>query len=401
MASRKNPNPKSKLKSKPKPKAPAPKAAPPAAQSKTHGKSAQRALDAYGTGFNDKLQPTEPLDLRRVHTVSDLVDAYARCAIGARAVGEGAEILQAMAEDKDCFVVCTVSGAMTVAKMGLVLCEMIDHGLVDAVISTGALMAHGFVEAAGKLHFKYDPTMSDDELFERGYNRVFDSIELERNLDDVERIFRTVIQSNEKMDTWCSHKITRALGEHLSKHDLGRGILRSAYEHDVPVYVPAFSDSELGLDFAIHSHRRRKRNLPPLQFDPFLDVDDYKERVVRAKKLGIFTIGGGVPRNWAQQVGPYLDLLQKRAGIGDGIRRFEYGVRICPEPTHWGGLSGCTYSEGVSWGKFVPVAEGGRYAEVYADATIAWPMMVKAVLERQAAAGRKAGPAKTPSRPRR
>lgn len=365
---------------------------------KPKGKSTQRALDAYGTGFNDKLQPTEPLDLRRVDTVSDLVEAYSRCAIGARAVGEAAEILQAMAEDKDCFVVCTVSGAMTVAKMGLVLCEMIDHGMVDAVVSTGALMAHGFVEAAGKLHFKYDPTMSDDELFERGYNRVFDSIELERNLDDVEHIFRTVIQSNEDMDTWCSHKITQALGAHLSTHDLGRGILRSAYEKNVPVYVPAFSDSELGLDFAIHSHRRRKRNQPPLHFDPFLDVDDYKERVVRSKKLGIFTIGGGVPRNWAQQVGPYLDLLQKRAGIGDGLRRFEYGVRICPEPTHWGGLSGCTYSEGVSWGKFVPTAGGGRYAEVYADATIAWPMVVKAVLERQAAGRSKPPRAKRASR---
>jgi deoxyhypusine synthase len=353
----------------------------------------KRALDAYGTGFDDKLHPTEPLDLARVRTVSDLVAAYSRCAIGARAVGEAAEILESMVEDRDCFVVCTVSGAMTVAKMGLVLCDMIDHGMVNAVVSTGALMAHGFVEAAGKVHFKYDPSMSDDELFERGYNRVFDSIELERNLDHVEQIFRTVLEANPDLDVWCSHALTRTLGAHLSKHDLGRGVLRSAHERGIPVYVPAFSDSELGLDFAIHSHRRRKRGESALRFDPFLDVDDYKERVVRAKKLGIFTIGGGVPRNWAQQVGPYLDLLQKRAGIGTGIRRFHYGVRICPEPTHWGGLSGCTYSEGVSWGKFLPVAEGGRYAEVYADATIAWPLVVKAVLERLGAGGGRGGAA--------
>jgi deoxyhypusine synthase len=363
-----------------------------------HSSDGHRALDAYGTGFNDKLSPTEPLDLSRISSISDLVDAYSRCAIGARAVGEAAEILAAMADDRDCFVVCTVSGAMTVAKMGLVLCDMIDHGLVDAVVSTGALMAHGFVEAAGKLHFKYDPTMSDDELFERGYNRVFDSIELERNLDHVEQIFRSVLEDNPDVEVWCSHTMTRALGAHVARHDLGRGILRSAYERNVPVFIPAFSDSELGLDFAIHSHRRMARRQKPLRFDPFLDVDAYKDRVVGAKKLGIFTVGGGVPRNWAQQVGPYLDLLQKRAGIGDGIRRFEYGVRICPEPTHWGGLSGCTYSEGVSWGKFLPVAEGGRYAEVYADATIAWPLVVKAVLERRAArrtprpvAGRRAG----------
>jgi deoxyhypusine synthase len=359
--------------------------------SRTHraGADPKTAMAHYGTGFDDKLQPTEPLDLGNVKTVSDLVAAYGRTAIGARAVGEAADILLHMTRDRDCFVVATVTGAMTVAKMGLVLCDMIEHGMVQAVVATGALMAHGFVEASGKLHFKYDPTMSDDELFDRGYNRVFDSIELERNLDHVEHIFRTVLESEDETRTFSSHRITHALGRHLSKHDLGRGILRSAYEQRVPVYVPAFSDSELGLDFAIHNHRRRKAGKSRVHFDPFLDVDDYRDRVLKARTLGIFTIGGGVPRNWAQQIGPYLDLLQKRAGVGDGLRRFQYGVRICPEPTHWGGLSGCTYSEGVSWGKFVPVREGGRYAEVYADATIAWPLVVKAVLERLGAGGAK------------
>ena len=66
------------------------------------------------------------------------------------------------------------------------------------------------------------------------------------------------------------------------------------------------------------------------------------------------------------------------------LRRFQYGVRLCPEPVHWGGLSGCTYSEGVSWGKFVARADGGRYAEVLADATVTWPLLVKAVQERLA-----------------
>ncbi len=99
--------------------------------------------------------------------------------------------------------------------------------------------------------------------------------------------------------------------------------------------------------------------------------------------LGIFTIGGGVPRNWAQQVGPLSECLHRRTGGRAGVYvRFHYAIRICPEPAHWGGLSGCTYSEGVSWGKFVPASEGGRFAEVPADATIAWPILVKAVLER-------------------
>ena len=81
-------------------------------------------------------------------------------------------------------------------------------------------------------------------------------------------------------------------------------------------------------------------------------------------------------------MGPYLDIRRKRLAIDEPLRRYKYAVRICPEPDHWGGLSGCSYTEGVSWGKFVPEAEGGRFAEVYADATIAWPLVVRAVMER-------------------
>jgi deoxyhypusine synthase len=76
-----------------------------------------------------------------------------------------------------------------------------------------------------------------------------------------------------------------------------------------------------------------------------------------------------------------MDVSNARLGTRFDVPRFQYGVRICPEPAHWGGLSGCTYSEGVSWGKFVPPAEGGRFAEVYADATVALPLLMKAVFE--------------------
>src|SRR5690606_14391352 len=104
--------------------------------------------------------------------------------------------------------------------------------------------------------------------------------------------------------------------------------------------------------------------------------------IASADRLGIFTIGGGVPRNWAQQAAPYIDLIETQKGKRGRNQRFRYEVRICPEPVHWGGLSGCTYSEGVSWGKFVPPSDGGRFAEVPADATIAWPLLVAGVLER-------------------
>lgn len=336
-------------------------------------------------GFSDHLQPTVSLDLARVTSIDDLVRAMSHTAFGGRTLGEAVDVLYEMVTDPECFVVGTFSGAMTVAKMGLVLCDMIEQGMLQAVISTGALMAHGFVEASGRTHFKYDPSMDDRALYYKGYNRVYDTLELEQNLDDVSEILHQVFVDADPADILCSYTIHQRLGRYLSRHTPGRGVLKSAFEHNVPVYVPAFTDSELGLDFAVHNRQRRLASKPPLTFDPFLDLEHYTELVRNHKKLGIFTIGGGVPRNWGQQVGPFLEIIDKRVGQGGGFQRFMYGVRICPEPAHWGGLSGCTYSEGISWGKFIPPNEGGRFAEVLSDATIAWPLVVKAVQERLAA----------------
>ncbi|HYX70141.1 MAG TPA: deoxyhypusine synthase family protein, partial [Terriglobales bacterium] len=120
----------------------------------------------------DKLTPVHPLDLGKVKSIDDLVRAMADTAFTGRQLGEAADVLEAMARDKDCFVVMTLAGAMTVAKQGLVITELVDRGIVNAIVSTGALMAHGLVEATGCEHFRYDPRMNDVELYEAGYNRV-------------------------------------------------------------------------------------------------------------------------------------------------------------------------------------------------------------------------------------
>ena len=336
----------------------------------------------YGSGHEDGLSPLAPLDPRETTSVDALVRAMSHTAFGGRRLGEAADALEAMVRDRDCFRVVTVSGAMTIAKQGLLLCEMIDRGWVQAVVTTGALMTHGLSEGAGMLHFKHRSDMQDEELYARGYNRVYDTIELEKNLDDVERILQRALADLPADTVLSSRLVTERLGAHLDEHAPGRAILKSAFQRRVPVYVPAFTDSELGLDLSITNHLRRRRGDPAFRFDPFLDLDDFADRIRAHERLGIFTIGGGVPRNWAQQVGPYLEILRVRLKDSEPLRRYRYAIRICPEPEHWGGLSGCSYSEGVSWGKFVPESEGGRHVEVFADATIAWPLVVRAVMER-------------------
>jgi deoxyhypusine synthase len=341
----------------------------------------------FHDGRHDGLVPLESLDLDRVQSFADLLRAMGKTAFSGRALGEAFDVVVAMARDADCKVVLTLSGAMTIAKMGRVITKMIDSGLVHAIVSTGALMAHGLSEAVGLVHYRHDPRVSDEELFEKGYNRVYDTLEMEANLNYVEEFSSRAFDG--LAGELSSEIICRALGKLLSEDAQGKGVLRSAYEKGVPVYVPAFTDSELGLDLATWSMKKARAagktgqgvldTLPT--YNPYLDLNSFARFALNAKRLGIFTIGGGVPRNWAQEVGPYIDIMNHRLELDLTPPRYQYAVRICPEPTHWGGLSGCTYSEGVSWGKFVPEAEGGRFAEVYADATTVWPLLIKGVLE--------------------
>ena len=357
----------------------------------------------FHDGAKDGLEALEPLDPERISSFNDLLVAMGKTAFGGRRLGEAFEVLWSMINDHDCKVVMTLSGAMTIAKMGKIISTMVDQGMVHCIVSTGALVAHGLSESVGKTHYRHHPSMSDEELFEKGYNRVYDTLEMETNLNYVEHVVSQTLKRVNHEEPLSSQVLTRELGKTLADEFDGDGILKSAYLKNVPVYIPAFTDSEMGLDVgtwamgrAIDRARSQAgeggdlavlraihRSYP--SFNPYLDLNSYADHILSAKKLGIFTIGGGVPRNWAQQVGPYIEIGNLRLGLNVKPPRFHYGVRICPEPDYWGGLSGCTYQEGISWGKFVPPKEGGRFAEVLSDATVVWPLLMMGLLERKKA----------------
>lgn len=351
----------------------------------------RRKPEDYRDGAKDGLSPLEPLDINEIHDFDELLKAMSRTAFGGRTLGEAADVLEEMIQDPDCTIIGTFSGAMSVAKMGLLICEMIDRGWLHMVITTGALVAHGLIETLGRVHYKYPPNRSDKELYLQGYNRIYDTLEMEANLDYAEAIFCKVLDDLDWNQPWSSEALCREMGKYLAEHTDQPGVLRNAYLKGVPVFIPAFIDSELALDMAIHMSRRglskgeefpEVLTRPSLNFNPFLDIGEYARRILGSRKLGLFVIGGGVPRNWAQQVMPYLELLYMRLSLDIPELRFNYGVRLCPEPAYWGGLSGCTFKEGVSWGKFAAFEDGGRFAEVLCDATIVWPIILKAVIQR-------------------
>src|SRR5262245_44043741 len=251
---------------------------------------------AFHDGREDGLVPLESLDLDKVDSFASLLRSMARTAFSGRNLGEAFEVTLAMVKDPDCKVVLTLSGAMTIAKMGKVISKMIDAGLVQAIVSTGALMAHGLSEAIGMVHYRHDPRMSDEELFDKGYNRVYDTLEMEANLNYVEEFSRRALDALGDQ-ILSSELVCRALGRVLAEDARGTGVLRSAYEKGVPVYVPAFTDSELGLDvstWAMKQVQAAGEASDPMdlfsalpRYNPYLDLNSFARFALGAKRLGI------------------------------------------------------------------------------------------------------------------
>lgn len=321
----------------------------------------------------------EWIDGKRRSTVS-LLRTLGRYGGLAAQVVRGAKALEAMVCDKNCVRFLTISGAMTVGKMDLVICDMIERGMIHAISSTGALMAHGLVSSIGLKHYKYNPRYDDTELARRKLNRVTDTLEPETNLDTVEEVIGEVIDNLDGKETLSPTALNRLIGKYLAEHYPNeRGILKSAYLQKVPVFVPAFVDSELGNDIYIHNIKRRRRKKKPILMDLERDSKELIEIVTGAKRFGIFSIGGGVPRNNVQNVAPLIEIINERLGPTYPNRRFSYGVRICPDKPHFGHLSGCTYSENESWRK---ADKDGIYAEMLADATQVWPFLIKYLMEK-------------------
>ncbi len=317
-------------------------------------------------------------------TATEFVDQLPETGLAGE-IKQAAAALTGMIKDPACHKTLTLSGAMTVAQFSLVIRDMIELGMVNAIFSTGALMAHGLIAGTGLRHYKHNPAHSDQLLASLRLNRVTDTLEPETNFDHIEEVLRAVLENIPDGSVLSTHSFLRLIGQYLSEHYPGHpSILRSAYECNVPIYVPAFTDSEIGNDVMTYNMLQRQQGQRGIFINPEFDTLHRLEARLNLSRTGIISIGGGVPRNNAQNDPVAEDLIKKRLGAWRDPLLYAYGCRIAPDQPWYGNLGSCSYSENMSWGKMDP---HGLFAEVHTDATLVWPLLIKYVMEQPSTQG--------------
>ena len=310
-----------------------------------------------------------PFDPENVENIDDLLTSLQTCGFQGRNLGIALNILEKMASDDNILTVMTLSGAMVPAGMGEIINTLMEHKIIDVLVSTGANIIHDLVDVfSNEGHYIGSSEVNDNELFKNRINRIYDVFLPEDNYEIAEKNILKKIKEiySEKNIFTTPSKLFRNLGDSIKE----RCIVSVAAENNVPIFVPAFSDSEFALNLIKYSVREGYN----FQFDILKEVQNFADIIRRSKEYGTIIIGGGVPRNWAQQVFPLLDQLDKIETMG-----YNYSVRIHTAAEYDGGLSGCTVSESKSWGKY---SLDSRYVSVWCDATIALPVLVMGLLQR-------------------
>ena len=232
-------------------------------------------------------QKVIPFVVNNVKNVKDLLISLKNCGFQGRNLGLAFDILYKMVSDKNVFTVLTLAGAMVPAGYGKLISELMEYNLIDALISTGANITHDLVDAVSNIgHYIGSPNVDDDELFKHRINRIYDIFLPEENYDKADQELLKIIQSlfDDKQIKITPSEFLKKIGSKISTDC----ILSIAAKKDIPIFVPAFSDSEFALKLI-------KYNLYEgynFQFDILEDVKKFGNLVKNSKEYGTFVIGG-------------------------------------------------------------------------------------------------------------
>ncbi len=307
--------------------------------------------------------------------ITEIMDLFGKTGYNARRLAEAAETMVEMVES-DATICLTIAGALTPIGFGKIISTMIENGFVDWIVTTGANAYHD-------LHFSYDLPVrqghfdvDDDVLYSKQIVRIYDvyikeNDTLQSQDTIVQKNIEGIYKKNENMTKRSTADLSYFIGKEASEKSKypEKSFMVSAYKSDVPVYIPALSDSSIGL------------NMLPLMFDdeisinPIRDIAESAAILWKSNRSGGIELGGGVPKNFFQQTGPALyQILKIKEGGHD------YIVQLTDARPDTGGLSGATLQEGKSWGKIKTSHKGN--VVVYGDSSVYFPLLCSYLLSK-------------------
>jgi deoxyhypusine synthase len=318
-----------------------------------------------------QLGTIQHIDVTKMPGVVPAVEAMQHMAFSARDLNRAADIYDRMLKDRDCGVILTLAGSLISAGLKKVIVDMVRNNMVDAIVSTGAnIVDQDFFEALGFKHYvaedKLKSGLFDGELREAALDRIYDTLIDEEELRVCDETTQKVFEEMEP-GQYSSRVFIRALGEYLDKNGGPKtqdSIIYECYKRDVPIFCPAFSDCSAG--FGLVAHLVNRGDAPRASWDGGKDFYELTQLKIKNPTTGLFMIGGGVPKNFTQDIVVCAEVL------GHDAPMHKYAIQVTVADVRDGALSSSTLKEASSWGKVDLAWE----QMVFSEATIAVPLIV-------------------------
>ena len=300
----------------------------------------------------------EHIDIREFDA-RPLIDAMGKMSFTSRDLARATRIYNQMLEDKDCTIFLVVAGSTSAAGCMDLYAELVRSNMVDCIVATGATIVDmDFFEGLGHKHYQALEIPDDDTLRSLYIDRIYDTYIDEEELQHVDNTIYEIAESLEEK-AYSSRAFIREMGKYLVEHGKkANSLVKLAYEHDVPVFCPAFTDSSAGFGLVKHQVERLKAGKPHLTIDSIADFRELTQIKVEAGESGLLMVGGGVPKNFVQDTVVCAEIL----GHHD-VAVHKYAVQITVADVRDGACSSSTLQEAASWGKVSTAIEQMVFAE--------------------------------------
>ena len=295
---------------------------------------------------------------------SPIINSMREMSFSSRETANAADIIDRMINDKDCSIILTLAGSTSAGGCMKLYADLIRFNMVDAIVATGAAIVDmDFFEALGFKHYKGSQFVDDKELRDLYIDRIYDTYINEEELQNCDE---TIMKIADSLDPrpYSSREFIKEMGKYLVKNAKKKdSLVQLAYEHQVPIFCPAFSDSSAGFGLVKHQWLNPDKHI---SIDSVKDFRELTMIKMKAVTTGLIMIGGGVPKNFAQDTVVCAEILGVEAPL------HKYAVQITVADVRDGACSSSTLKEAASWGKVDTVYE----QMVYAEATTVLPLIM-------------------------